>query len=168
METVRPKLPPTVDEMLDEIKPRLPTLDDEALRVVLTFFTGYVGNDDIPVVKVDQETALTELELTHGWKKKDITAACEQLMQDLADVLGRLNEEFEEATGSEVRTADFEIFKKRYAEERQEQAALVSRTLTPVHPRRAKVRPSGFGNSLRQPRQLERWVPSCLSGPRVK
>lgn len=122
-------VPPSVDQLVAEAIGQLPQLGtcSEALRKVMTTLATYVGSSDIPVVPVDKDTAATELELMQGWTASNIEAACEQVMDGVGEALGELQAEFEAKSGTVVEGADFEGFNRRYLEERQEQAGLVTR-----------------------------------------
>lgn len=122
-------LPPSVDQLVAEAIGQLPQLasQTEALRKVMTVLATYVGAGNIPVVSVDRETALTELELMQGWMANDIEVACEEVMEGVGEALAELQTEFEAKSGTAVEGTDFEVFSRRFLDERQEQAGLASR-----------------------------------------
>lgn len=123
-EPVDVQIGPSVDELVGEALSSLPqlTLQRGSVEQVMTVFATYVGSPDIPVLPVDRETALLELDLTHGWGVEDIGLACERVMEGLAEEMSGLQAGFEQATGTPTAAADFEAFSRRYTEERQEQA----------------------------------------------
>jgi hypothetical protein len=117
---------PTVDELINATLLELPniTLYQGSLAKVMTVLATYVGNPEIPVLKVDREIALSELDLTHGWSASDIELACDDIMNALGDTFGEIQSEFADKTGTESAGADFNAFAKRFKAEREEQSKL--------------------------------------------
>ena len=117
---------PTVDELINATLLELPNLTPchKSLAKVMTVLATYVGSPEIPVLKVDCEIALNELDLTHGWSSKDIELACKDIMNALGDSFEEIQGEFADKTGTEAAGADFDAFAKRFTAERKEQSKL--------------------------------------------
>ncbi|OGM21390.1 hypothetical protein A2771_04465 [Candidatus Woesebacteria bacterium RIFCSPHIGHO2_01_FULL_38_26b] len=119
-----PPKPPSVEELVASQLAALPSLPQDALTVVMTVLATYVGTPTLPVIKVDNETALMELDLTKGWDRRRIKASTNALMEALAESYASVAIDFEKLTGLSTRGLDFEAFASRYTEEREEQSAL--------------------------------------------
>lgn len=117
---------PTVDELINATLHELPnlTLHNNSLVKVMTVLATYVGNPEIPVLRVDREVALSELDLTQEWSANDIELACNNIMDALGDSFGEIQGEFADKTGTESADADFDAFAKRFSAERKEQSEL--------------------------------------------
>jgi hypothetical protein len=118
--------PPSIDDLVNSTIRDLPGLVEwyDSVEMVMTVLATYVGSAEIPILKVDRQVAFSELDLTHGWRPGDIKQACDNVMEGLADAFQVIQADFEDKTGTETESADFEAFALRFNSEREEQSKL--------------------------------------------
>lgn len=123
---VKPR-PPTVEELVNDAIASLPVLSGarQSLDVVMRLLATYVGGwRGLQVQKLKLEEALAEAELFNGWTSSSIKAACEAVLDGLAEAVIETQQDFERLTGTKVSGMDFRAFSDRFTAERDEQKEL--------------------------------------------